>query len=314
MPSSTSSSEQRRGLTRATWVLLALVVLILTGVELASRFVVAPRSAIQRRIATEKEAALHLSGGDVLFVGNSLLLWGVDVPQLRTSMQPEWRSHRLVVEATSFEDWMFGLKRLLDRGARPSAVFVVLSPAQLAQHTVLGDYFAHHLMALEDLPAVASSVDLHPTAVTSMALANQSVFFGLRGELRKALLFAFLPNLDKLFTLVNRTAEPSPVRLESQIRLLSRHLAELRELGRSRGLPVLLVIPPQMRSNELMQQTERLAKEQGVELVVPIAPGQLDATHFSDGFHLNSKGQNLFTPALAAHVRRALADYRNSGS
>jgi len=301
-------------LTRATWVLLAGIVVILAGVELAARYVVAPRSAIQRRIAAEKEAAVRLANGDVLFVGNSLLLWGVDVPQLRSALQPEWKSHRLVVEATTFEDWTFGLKRLLDRGTKPSAVVVVLSPTQLAQHSVLGDYFAHHLMALGDLPAVATRVDLHPTAVTSMALANKSVFFGLRGELRKALLFAFLPNLDRLFTLVNRGAEPSSVRLESQVPLLSQHLAELRELSRSCGLPVLLVIPPQLRSNELMEQTERIAKEKGVELLVPIAPGQLDATHFSDGFHLNTKGQNLFTPALAAHVRQALAAYRNSGS
>lgn len=305
MRSSTSSSDHRqlqagrRGLTTATWALLGLIACLLIGTELAVRFVIAPRSAIQRRIAAESAAARNLRTGDVLFAGNSLLLWGADEAGLRKAMLPAWRAHRFIIEATSFEDWAFGLANLFEHGSRPSAVFLVLSPTQFAQHTVLGDYFARQLMSSGDLPAVASELDLHPTAVTGMFLANRSAFYGLRGELRKALLLALVPGLDKLFALVNRAAPPAPRIPQAQTAMLERHLDRLTALSRRYNIPLILVIPPQTQANELMDQMRSLADQRGVPVLLPFAPGRLDASHYSDGFHLNEKGRRLFTPALA---------------
>lgn len=317
MRSSTSSSEhtQRRGLTTATWALLALIVCLLIGTELATRFAIAPRSAIQRRIATESAAARNLRAGDVLFAGNSLLLWGADVPVLRKAMQPDWRAHRFIVEATTFEDWAFGLANLFEHGSRPSAVFLVLSPTQFAQHSVLGDYFARQLMAPGDLPAVASELDLHPTAITGMFLANRSAFYGLRGELRKVLLLGLVPGLDKLFALVNRANPadpPNPSASRAQTEMLERHLDRLTALSRRYGIPVILVIPPQTRATDLMDQMKSLASQRGMPVLLPIAPGALDASHYSDGFHLNEKGRRLFTPALARTALDALSQSSSS--
>lgn len=310
MRSSTSSSEhrQRRGLTPPTWTLIALIACLLIGTELAVRFVIAPRSAIQRRITTESAAARNLRAGDVLFAGNSLLLWGADEPELRKSLLPAWRAHRFIVEATSFEDWAFGLANLFEHGSRPSAVFLVLSPTQFAQHTVLGDYFARQLMASEDLPAVASELDLHPTSITGMFLANRSAFYGLRGELRKALLLALVPGLDKLFALVNRANPTAPAEQVSQDQtaMLGRHLDRLTALSRRFDIPLILVIPPQTKTSELMVQMKSLANQRGVPVLLPIPPGALDASHYSDGFHLNEKGRRLFTPALAESAQTAL--------
>src|SRR5581483_955276 len=111
--------------------LLALLVILCLGVEVGTRCEFARVSRIQDRISGEKEAFLALRPGtagsprNVVLVGNSLLLAGVDIPLLNTLSSGGFSYSRLVIEQTQYADWFFGLRRLLSEGARPDAVVLV---------------------------------------------------------------------------------------------------------------------------------------------------------------------------------------------
>src|SRR5438045_3193304 len=153
MRSSTSASDVIT-VRRATRLLLTGCVIIALGAEAAARFALDRTSKMQQRVVVEYRAARQI-GYDrregrthVLVVGNSLLDEGVQFDRVRTALDDQCDARRLVVEQTSYFDWYYGIKALLDAGARPDIVVVVLSPSQWVRPDSRGDYSAQYLMQI----------------------------------------------------------------------------------------------------------------------------------------------------------------------
>jgi hypothetical protein len=239
----------------------------------------------------------------VLVAGNSLLLQGVDFPELQQESGPELDLRRAVVEGTFYLDWYYGLRHMFAEGARPDAVVLVLNPIQLTSGAAGGDYTAHFLVDRSDLLQFAKDTGADRNRMSSLALANLSFFYGARAEIRTWVLGQILPDLSSLthsFNSAPRLPAGSALR-----ELATQRLIQLRELCRNHGAELVFVIPP---SNEDMGTATVLqaAADLGVQTLIPIAPGVLPLSDYSDRFHLNAKGAGKFTPALAAGLRQVL--------
>src|SRR5215510_4512308 len=187
---------------RATAWLVAIVVILSLGVEFGTRYGFHRISHIQQRIYAEKSAFLSLRPGaagaprTVALVGNSFLLFSVDIDLLNKIGSGGFQYSRLVIEQTQYLDWVFGLERLLSEGARPDALVLVLGANHWLADGVRGEYFAHELMQPLDAFNVAHELDLDRTTASNYFFASLSSWLGGRAEIRKFILSNVLPNLQ----------------------------------------------------------------------------------------------------------------------
>lgn len=295
------------------WVLLALIVLSGLAVELVTRLGFDRIDTGQRRMVAEYAAVVRL-GDDpalgarqMLVVGNSLLLDGVDFPRFVAAMRPEWSATRLAVVDTSFFDWYYCLRRLFRSGARPETVVVTLSPRQLVATSVRGEYFAHYLMNTEDILRVARDVRLSRTSTTNLAVGAFSKFYAAREEIRKWALGKVFPNLPTLTALLTPRAM-APLAEIDTYRTATERLRRLRELGEEHGARMILLTPPISRAGGDAGQDAvlRAGAASGVQVLAPCPAGGLDDSNYRDGFHLNEKGAAAFTSELVQELKAAL--------
>ena len=264
-------------------------------------------SHIENRRETEYRQALAMhrskDAQSVLIAGNSLLLEGVNFPLLQREVGSEMDLHRAVVEGTFYLDWYYGLRRLFAAGARPDAVVLVLNPIQLTSGAVGGDYTAHFLVDRKDILQFAKETGADRNRTSSLALANLSFFYGARAEIRNWILGRVLPDLP---ILTHNLQSAPKVPTDDVLRdVAMQRLERLRQLCQDHGAELVFVIPP---SNEDMGATavSEVAATHGVQVVIPIAPGVLPVSDYSDRFHLNPNGASKFTPALASELRQVL--------
>ena len=288
-------------------MLLLVCVLVCASIEGGTALVFGRISRIENRRETEFRRAVRMRRSEhtqsVLIAGNSLLLEGVDFPKLQREAGTEIDLRRTVVEGTYFLDWFYGLRRLFAQGARPDVVVLVLNPIQLTSGAVGGDYTAHFLVETTDLLQFAKETGADRNQVSSLALANFSFFYGARAEIRNWLLARILPDLPSL----TRALQSAPRALTNDAlrELATQRLDRLHQLCRANGAELVFVIPP---ANEDMGASAILqaAAVHGIQVLIPIAPGVLQRSDYSDRFHLNAQGAGKFTPALAAGLRQVL--------
>jgi hypothetical protein len=305
MPSSTSSSKTPTR--RHVFLLLLACALVFAVIEAGTALEFRRISRIEHRRETEYRSALEMHPAEhassVLVAGNSLLLEGVNFLELQHQVGPEFNLRRLVVEGTFYLDWYYGLRRIFASGARPDAVVLVLNPSQLASSAIGGDYTTHFLVDKADLVHFARDAGADRNRTSSMALANVSFFYGARAEIRNWVLGEILPDLPSLTRSFH--SAPKPLTGAAPLELAIQRLENLDRLCRDHGSKLVFVIPP---SNEDMGTLAlaQAASANGVPVLVPIAPGLLPLSDYSDRFHLSSNGAGKFTPALAAGLKRLL--------
>lgn len=304
MPSSISSSRKPKA--RDIALLLLVCVLFCALLELGARLHFSRISQMEHRRQVEYQNALTMrslkdrQAASILIVGNSLLLEGVNFPQLQKDFDPRFELQRTVIENTFYLDWYYALRRMFRLGARPDIVVVMLNPIQLTSPAFDGDYSAHLLVDRRDLLSFARDVEADRNATSSLLLANLSSFYGTRTEIRSWILGHILPGLPQLF---HSGAAPRPTVLPE---LASQRIAQLREVCEQHGTQLVLVLPPARLSSGVDVVTQA-ATANRVNLLLPIAPGVLPSSDYSDNFHLNSSGAGKFTPALAAGLRQVLS-------
>jgi hypothetical protein len=227
----------------------------------------------------------------------------VDFPRLQQQAGPDLNLYRVVVEGTFYLDWYYGLRRMFASGARPDAIVLVLNPTQLASPAIGGDYTVHFLVDKADLLEFAKETGADRNRLSSLALANLSFFYGTRAEIRNWVLGQILPDLPGL----TRSFHPAPKEpaAGSLQELTTQRLQRLRQLCQRHGAELVFVLPP---SNEDIgtDVVSRAAASLGMQVLIPIAPGVLPLSDYSDHFHLNPNGASKFTPALAAGLRQSL--------
>lgn len=305
MHSSTSSSKVPTG--RDVFLLLLSCALVCALIEAGTAFEFGQISRIEHRREKEYQHALEMQPAEniasVLVAGNSLLLEGVDFPQLQQQAGREFNLRRVVVEGTFYLDWYYGLRRLFASGARPDAVVLVLNPTQLASSAIGGDYTAHFLVDKADLLQFAEDAGADRNRMSSMALANVSFFYGARAEIRNWVLGEILPDLPSLTH--SFYSPPKPVVGTAFRELAIERLQRLERMCQSHGAKLVFVIPPSTEDIGA-SAVAQAASTIGVPVLIPIPPGLLPPSDYSDRFHLSPEGASKFTPALAAGLRQVL--------
>ena len=317
MPSSTFSSEITESVKPAARVsmspragiiaLLAGLILIFLGLEISSPLILARLSHTEQRITVEMRAAHKLqpttSDGrpTVLFVGNSLLLEGVQMDALHSELSPQYEVSRLAVEQTHYLDWYFGLRRLLQEGVHPSVIVVSLATDQLASRFTLGEAFAHRQMSTRDFPEVLRETHIDRTTASTYLFAHWSNWQADKGFIRQCVMILAIPNFRDLAA---RIADHGPhVNDPAQLVAGARHrLPELAELSREYGVRIVLLVPPALKDDH-SKEIQQIGDAVGVPVWVLSPPGDFPREYFRDGFHLNTQGSGIFTSRLAQQIR-----------
>jgi hypothetical protein len=297
-------------------MLVVMVTCYFGGLEVLARKVYPSHSAIAARIFSDLDSTLRLrhfaalEPRTMLVVGNSLLLNGVDREQLRSLTDADGISTSLLpIENTAYLDWYFGLRRLFAEGSRPDIVAVCLTPRQLVSRGTDGEFFARNLMKAGDILLVQQAAGLDLTTTSTYLLARYSAWMGSRGGIRNWVRSQAIPGMDALAPYFPEHAGPMPPK--DVVRNVTMHrLSELSDLCSTAACRVLLIVPP-VASKDAYDFLETVVKQAAadakVPFVMPIAPGELPADMFADGFHLNPRGAAVFTPALARSLSTAVA-------
>lgn len=287
--------------------LLVLLVAWAAVVEGAAAYGLHRASRIERRVAMEYDAARRppvppRPRPEILFVGNSLLLSGLDLAFMRDAAPAGWTIKRFAVESTTFFDWYFGLRRLFNEGARPAIVVVMLHWRQLATDAVRGEYFARHLMDSRDFLHVVRTLKLHPTPASNLLIGRLSAYYGTRVEIRKVLLGRLVKGAPALTALIQPAQPPAAHRIDDVAGL---RLETLDRLCARYGARLVFVIPP--TSGETYGRTIRtLAEARLVIVLLPPEGGVILEKDFADGFHLTEAGARKYTQVFARQFMELL--------
>jgi hypothetical protein len=308
-----SASAARRESSRDFRPLCALLLCVVTAllgfVELAVRVGLTRISRIEGRINREYRSALairHAAGPsrNVLVVGNSWLLYGVDFPALQKSCAPHDSLTRYVVEQTSYLDWYYGMRTLYARGSRPDVVVLSLNAGDTAVDDLRGDFFASHMMLPGDTLRVSRDAGLAPTQTFSLLLANFSYYYGTRLETRKFLLTSLMPSFRTLRESIVPPGRP-PLGSARAVAVIADRLRRFDALVRSQGGRFIFVEAPIRNSTDVSWALEAGAKS-GLKVIVPMPAESLHESDFMDGYHLNERGAARYTAALAPLLRESL--------
>ncbi len=298
----TSAHQDPATFQKAAVGLLLIAMGLIAGLEVGTNHLVYQVSKNLSRIHNEVSIAAQIHRGtqgreELLLVGNSLLIHDVDLKKLEHRLLPDQHVHQFAIQATTYYDWYYGLRGLLAEGARPDRIVICLEARHIVLSSVRSEMFAYYLMKRRDLFDVRRSLNSTGTETFDLLVANTSIFYALRKELRQVLLQNVLPDLPQLTAMIAQAPkpQPDPVALRT---IGAERLIELRELMMdSRTQFVLVLMPPiGSESSEILRQ---VSKEVGVRMVVPLSQKDLtDGDYQPDGYHLNQKGRDKFTEAL----------------
>lgn len=293
--------------------LLGLLATLLLGLEVVSNYFLEHASPTYARISGQYGQALAAAPArpgepvNVLMVGNSLLLDGIEMDRLRSMTSDHMRVHPLFLEATGYYDWQYALQRLFRQGSRPDVVVLGVGVNYFLTNGVRQDYAPKLFFDARDDMAVASDLNLDRTATSNLLLAHFSSFWCTRTAIRTQMLGRMIPNLQSLLLLANpRPAVPDSQEFEA---IALPRLQRLDQLCAAHGAKLILLVPPTLSSENALIQMTQAARKAEVEVSVPLDPDSLSSKHFqSDGIHLNSDGAMLFTYALAKDLPKRLAN------
>ena len=299
-------------------VLLLVIFSFLIAVEFVSTYGFNRVSKIQSRTREEYLATLQMrhthSRGrtQVLIAGNSLLLASVDMSLLKETMPADYEIKRFAVEQTTYYDWLFGLRRIFYEGARPDVLVLSLSARQMAMSEVLGEYFAHNLMSVRDLPTVAADLDLDRTTTSNLLFGHVSAFYSGRADIRKWLLAKIFPGVHALTDLMTQT--PPPQLGETEFRALPQRLAALKRIAAEYDVRLVFLAPPLIRE-AYMDVLTAAGAAAGVSMIVALPPEALEHQDFGpDGFHMSDTGAARHTRALAPMLQHTIEKLYDSGA
>jgi hypothetical protein len=292
-------------------LLVGICALLILVFEFLSDFLLRHHSETYARVSQQYAEAVKIRpakpGGpaSVLMVGNSLLLYGVDMDRLRNLTTGRVHICPIFLEATGYYDWFYALQRLFREGSRPQVVVLGVGVNSFLANTVRQDYAPLMLFDLRDSLSVASDLKMDRTASSNLVLAHSSVFWDTRSVLRTQILRHTVPHYQDLVLLLK--PQPSlPAATQFQI-IANFRLEQLRSLCEAHGAKLILLVPPTPSSEDAVRQITIASGKVDVDTLVPIDPTALPAKYYlSDELHLNSEGAALFTTALAESLPRTI--------
>src|SRR5260370_7345025 len=203
----------------------------------------------------------------VLLVGNSLLLAGVDVDRLHQLTATSLRIYPIFLEATTYYDWLYGLRRLFREGARPQVVVVGLPVSSFLANGVRQDYAPLMLFDDREVLDASSDLGLDRTAESNLLLEHWSTFWDTRSILRAQILCHLIPRFQDLFMLAKgKPAIPQGIEFD---RMAISRLHRLRELCEEHGAKLILLIPPTPPSEPPARTLPAASRTPGLDPFVP---------------------------------------------
>jgi lysophospholipase L1-like esterase len=310
MPSSISSSKHA-ALFYAK-LLVSICAFLILVFELLSGFLLKHHSETYARVSRQYAEAVKMrpakpgEAASVLMLGNSLLLYGVDVGRLKSLTAGRVHICPIFLEATAYYDWLYALQRLFREGSRPQVVVLGVGVNGFLANTVRQDYAPLMLFDLRDSLGVASDLHMDRTATSNLLLAHSSVFWDTRSVLRAQILRHTVPHYQELVLLLKlQPAIPPAPEFQT---IANSRLEQLRSLCEAHGAKLILLVPPTPSSEDAVRQMAIASEKAGVDTLVPIDPTTLSAKYYlSDELHLNSEGAALFTTALAEFLPQTVA-------
>lgn len=145
------------------------------------------------------------------------------------------------------------------------------------------------------------------TVASGLFLAHWSVFYASRATIRNFILNKSAPGYAAAMHELADNARTQLLPDDEVIRTARARLSALDLLCRKYGISLVLLIPPSISvPNDLLASAAYLER---VNLEYPFPPGALSTDLFrSDRSHLNEKGAEIFTEAIASRLRARLAE------
>ncbi|HLH01274.1 MAG TPA: hypothetical protein VKX25_00765 [Bryobacteraceae bacterium] len=297
---------------RAIFVLLLLIALLLGSAELFARLIVQRHSKVEVMVTREHREALALRPAangtpkQLLIVGNSFVGMDLDLPTLQQRLAPAWNVHRYWLYNTYYNDWYYGLKRLLAEGSRPDAIAVTFATTSFQISTIRGDYSSYYLFQPRDLLSLESAADLDNTETANLLFARYSRFYGLRSEIRKVLLQSVLHDLPRMYNLFHPPSG-TPLKGATVSSAITPRLAALEQLTSRYGVRLLIIVPPLPRpGQEFQPEMRQAAARAGITVVMPYSSHDLPASLYIDDVHLSPEGALKFSETIAPLLADAL--------
>lgn len=288
-------------------LLVGVCAALIVCFEALSTYLLKHHSETYARISQQYAQALRIRTGKpgepvpVLMVGNSLLLDGVDVNQLRDSTTSRLHIYPIFLEGTGYYDWYYALGRLFQRGSRPRVVVVGVGVNAFLANSIREEYTPLMLFDLQDSWHVASDLKMDRTAASNLLLAHSSVFWDTRNVLRTQILRHTVPHYRQLVLFLKpQPAVPPAAELDA---VANPRLEKLHKLCQAYGARLILLVPPTPYSENAVREMTEASHKAGVDTMVPIEPDALPVKFYqSDQLHLNAEGAALFTSALATFL------------
>ena len=299
-----SGGPEYRRATASIGLLAAVAMVYLGGLEVAARVLVPVHSALTARIRADWSAAVRFGGSPLpdrasfLVVGNSLLQAGIDREELSALQRGNAATVAVMpVENTAYLDWYFGARRLLAEGSMPQFLVLCLTPADLVSNLTDGAVFARILMRPADILRVKQAARLDWTTTSTYLMASASAWIGLSTEIRNWIRNETVPGMPELAHYFLQRAAPFP-HTDVVEEIVGRRLGQFATLCAAHGCKGMVVIPPSLRDPGVLAALAHAGRAAGVPVLIPVAPGELGQSYFRDGFHLNERGADIFTPRL----------------
>jgi hypothetical protein len=316
---STSSFELRHR--RAAWLLIAGIVAICLATELLSGLLLDRGGLTEQRIRRQVATVQHLHHGDarkrsILMVGNSLLLEALDEDSLKADLGSKFELAPFFIEATSYYDWYYGLRRIFSAGSGPDIVIVGLPAPTFLETQVRADYFSATLLNPKDILRVSRDVHYGRTEMTSLLLGAASRFWGHRGVIRTRALSAIFPNAALLARGLGRSPRAKMTDTEIDERLKSvapARLDALAEMCRAHGAELVILLPPVSNGNDHLQTFSAIAYAAHAKVLLPVSSATFTARDFYDGLHLRNDLTGSFTHQTALAIN-SLTDAPSSSA
>jgi hypothetical protein len=278
------------------------------GIEGLTRVGFTHISHIEARIAHDHKTALAIRKGTrptVLFVGNSLMLEGIDPERLGDGLTGKANAVRFPIEQTQYLDWYYGLRRLFAEGSQPDMVVLCMSAEHLITSRIRGDYSAYYLFRLADIPEIRRELQYDLTKTSGLVLSHFSLFYAGRSSLRNFVLVSTDRPYAVLWQNIAAPRPYFPPEAEME-RIAQTRLRDLRMLCDSHGARFAYLLAPGFGPGEGALVAAGIRSQ--TDVMVPIHLNSLGRDKFRDGFHLNTAGAQMFTDKVAELLKSRLAD------
>lgn len=295
---------------RLRTVLLVCALLAL-GCEVVSAWMFG-HLATNRSVVQETNDALHLSASpgaprSVLIVGNSLVLHGIDLDAMTATLGPSYVARKEAIVGSGYEDWLYGVLSLLDRGSRPSLIVLGFSPAALVQERTPVGRSAHLVWTTRNLARYTLDHRVGLTDASNLLLQHFSAFFALRDQLRQDARKVIVPGYADMS---HDFFDAAPIATSSavDVPLATARLAELDSLCAARGVRFAYLLIPTRAPDDIRMEpmVVEAGKRASVPVLIPLPNDSLPPSDQLDGYHMNPTGAVAFSSRAGSALRKTL--------